>query len=384
MTTSDLSHLQDVPTLLSQLQQIVASVIDAANAETLGGVLKRIAEVSRELVRAKYAALGVPDGKGNLAFFEISGLAPDEARRIGHPPIGRGLLGAIMLEREPIRLENLGADPRSIGFPAHHPAMTRFLGVPILSGDQLFGMFYLTDREDGQPFSATDQSLIETTAGYAALAIAGARLREQRQRLALLEERERISMDLHDGVIQSLYAVGMMLDLMRVDQHTYPDNLTDAIHSLNAVIEDIRNTIHDLKRRNTQTIHACLDDVIARLHVPASLDIEIDAPPARMPFGASTSEAVCQMAQEIVSNAIRHAGAARVQLAASVSGGYFQLRVVDDGVGFDPAVEHDGLGLHNVRQRAALHRGIIAIESAPGRGTTVILTLPVTSITGSI
>jgi signal transduction histidine kinase len=382
MTTSDQHHLHDVPSLLNQLQQITASVIDAASAETLGGVLRRIADVSRALVRAKYAALGVPDGTGNLAFFEISGLAPDEARRIGHPPIGRGLLGAIMLEREPIRLDDLSSDPRSIGFPPDHPHMARFLGVPILAGNQLFGMFYLTDREDGQPFGETDQSLIETTAGYAALAIAGARLREQGQRLTLLEERERISMDLHDGVIQSLYAVGMMLDLMRADgdsPHERTGELTTAIHSLNAVIEDIRATIHNLKRRDTHTIRACIDDVIARLHIPATMHIAVDAPAARMPFGAATTEAVCQMAHEIVSNAIRHANAAHIEIAARISSGQFELCIRDDGIGFDPSQDGDGLGLRNLRQRAALHHGTVSIDSTPGHGTMVALTLPVTN-----
>jgi signal transduction histidine kinase len=385
MNASDKNHPIDMTAVLSQLQSIAASVMDAVSAETLDQVLRRIADASRELVNARYAALGVPDGKGRLALFEISGMTVAQAAQIPHQPVGKGLLGAIMLEREPIRLENLQSDPRSIGFPANHPPMTRFLGVPILAAGELFGMFYLTDPTDEEPFSDFDQWLIETMAGYAGLAIAGARLRDQKSQLALLEERQRISMDLHDGVIQSLYAVGMYLDLMRSSETMRADDLGSAIHSLNDVIEDIRGYIHNLRRRGVvqQTICGCINDLIARLHIPPNMQLEVDAPEVPMPFNAAVQEALCQMTQEAISNVVRHAQASKLIVQATHKGAMFWMKIVDDGVGFDmdSVSNGEGLGLRNIRQRARLHGGDVKIDSAVGRGTTVTLILPVTTVT---
>jgi len=384
MSASDNRHLLNMPSVLHQLKVIAEAVMYAAEADTLGEVLQRIADVSRETVGARYAALGVPNGKGGLEFFEISGMPDEDARRISHPPLGRGLIGAIMMEREPIRLENIQQDPRSVGFPENHPHMTRFLGVPILVGQQLFGMFYLTDRIDGQPFDEVDQSLIEMTAGYAALAIAGARLREQQRRLALLEERQRISMDLHDGVIQSIYAVGMYLDMMRSSGSVRAEDLDAAIDHLNEVIEDIRAYILNLTRRASaeDTIERCLMNLVERLHIPSDVHVSIDAPNVPMPFNDTLQEAVCQMAQEALSNIIRHADARSIHLAARIVDKRFTLSIHDDGRGFDPASaeQGEGLGLRNIRQRAALHKGEITITSAPGQGSTVTLQLPVTSV----
>src|SRR5690606_8986929 len=180
MELSDKTPQEDVTLLLSYLKAITSLAMHAAEAETLGEVLERIAEASRQLVRARYAALGIPDGKGGLEYFMFAGLDKIEAHAIGRLPQGRGLLGAIMAERQPIPLEHIKDDPRSVGFPPNHPHMDRFLGVPIIVGELLFGMLYLTDRYDGRPFTEQDQWLIEMMASYAALAIAGARLREQR------------------------------------------------------------------------------------------------------------------------------------------------------------------------------------------------------------
>lgn len=384
MKASDNRHLSNMPSVLRQLKTIAASVMYAAEANTLGEVLQRIADVSREIVGARYAALGVPNGGGGLEFFEISGMTPEAARRIPHPPLGRGLIGAIMMEREPIRLEDIQRDPRSVGFPENHPHMTRFLGVPILVGQQLFGMFYLTDRIDGQPFDEVDQWLIETTAGYAALAIAGARLREQQRQLALLQERQRISMDLHDGVIQSIYAVGMYLDMMRSSGSVRAEDLDAAIQHLNEIIEDIRAYILNLTRRGSgdDTIRRCLMNVVERLHIPPDVQVSVDAPNVPMPFNSVLQEAISQMAQEALSNSLRHANARSIQLTAQIVNRCFILSVRDDGCGFDPASaeQGEGLGLRNIRQRAALHKGEITITSAPGQGSTVTLRLPVTSV----
>lgn len=380
METGDKHQQEDVTMLLSYIKPITSLVMYAAEAETLGEVLERIAEASRQLVRARYAAMGVPDGKGGLEYFMFTGIDADDAHKIGNLPEGRGLLGAIMAEREPIRLEHIKDDARSIGFPPNHPHMDRFLGVPIIVGELLFGMMYLTDRDDGRPFTDQDQWLIETMAGYAALAIAGARLREQRQRLTLLEERDRISMELHDGIIQSLYGIGMQIQLMHATENMKPDALIPIMNNLNGVIEDIRGYIQNLNTRNAQnkTISACLEDIVSRLHIPQQLKVEIVADDHEMPFSATTYEALCQMANEAISNVIRHAEAKVIRLSAQQHGGIFELTIEDDGRGFEmvEAQPGSGLGLRNIQQRARLHGGSVNIDSTTGQGTRIVLALP--------
>lgn len=382
MRISDEYSPNDMPLILSRLKAIASSVIYAAGADTLGEMLERLADAARELVSARYAALGIPDGHGGLEYFEFSGMEADAANMIGHLPQGRGLLGAIMQERQPIRLENIQKDSRSVGFPPNHPDMERFLGVPILVGDHLFGMLYLTDRLDGEPFTEQDQWLIETIAGYAALAIAGVELRDQQRRVALLEERERISMELHDGVIQSLYAIGMYLELARTSDALKPNDLSQAVNDLDAVIADIRSYIQNLRAREHQahTLEERLHELVKRLHAPTTLNIIVEPIDEDVILTPTVFEAVCQMANEALSNAIRHANAQHVHIHAIQTGHKFVLKITDDGSGFDTdTAENDdsGLGLRNMRQRARLHGGTVTIDSEPNKGTRITVIIPV-------
>lgn len=141
-------------------------------------VLERIVEMAREQVNARYAALGVVDEDGNLIKFIPVGMDTESIARIEHPPVGRGLLGLFRKERRTIRIPEISADSRSIGFPANHPPMISFLGVPILAGDQILGQIYLTDKQDYPVFTEDDERVIETLAAYAAVAITNARLYE--------------------------------------------------------------------------------------------------------------------------------------------------------------------------------------------------------------
>ncbi|MFO7320848.1 MAG: GAF domain-containing sensor histidine kinase [Chloroflexota bacterium] len=374
--------VKDVTVVLANLREIAEAVMQAASAGTLEQALQQIAEVTRELVGVRYVALGVPDGMGSLKYFKTVGLTPEEIARIGNYPQGCGLLGTIMDNREVVRLDNIAEDERSAGFPPHHPVMTTLLGVPIQLGDQFFGILYLCDRFDGQPFTEEDQWLVETLAGYAALALAGVQLSEQHARLVLLEERERVARELHDGIIQSLYAIGMQLQLIRLTQQHPDSNLPDIIHQLDQVIEDIRSYIMNLRTSTyeRQTVRQCLEDVIARLHVPSALKVHLDAPQRLPPFPAPVLESVCQIAAEALSNVIRHAGASMVRVAAAETDEVFRLVIEDNGRGFDPCEDcHEGMGLRNMRQRARIHGGQVNIHSIEGVGTRVAVTIPLNS-----
>jgi signal transduction histidine kinase len=367
--------------VLQQLTYIAAMVVKAADADSLEQVLENIAGVSRELVGAKYAALGIPDESGHThRYFKVSGISQEQVAHIEHLPRHIGLLGAIGRERKTLRLDRIQDDPRSAGFVEGHPHMTSLLGVPIQLGSRLFGILYLSDREDGKPFSQQDQVLIETLAGYAALAIAGSELDEEHRRLALFEERQRISMELHDGVIQSLYAIGMQLDLERSQSGAVEGkDIDQAVRGLNAVIEDIRRYILNLKASDQEqkTVYQTLDEQIHRLHIPQTLTVEINAPESAPPVTAFVFEGICQILHEAASNVIRHADASHILIQAQEIGSEFVLVIQDNGQGFDLAKTNgDGLGLNNIRQRAMMHNGQVEIHSAPGQGTTLTIRVP--------
>ncbi len=382
MTTSD-NYPQNDNTILilDRLKEIATAVMGAAEAGSLEQVLQRIAHVSSELVNAQYAALGVPDGKGGLRYFKVAGILPEQVKRINHLPFGHGLLGVIMHERKALRLEKMTDDPRSSGFCPGHPMMTSLLGVPIQVGEQLFGILYLCDRLDKQPFSEQDEWLVETIAGYAALAIAGSQLSEKQSRLALLEERERIGMELHDGVIQSLYAIGMQLQLTRLSNQLAEDPLGEPVKNLDTVIEDIRRYILNLKVSSytQRTVSEGLHDMVARSHVPSTLTIHIDAPNRLPPFAPPVFEAVCQIGFEALSNVIRHANANQTTISVTQSERMFQMVIEDDGQGFNlnDADQHHGLGLRNIQQRARIHGGNVDIQTGVNQGTRLTITVPI-------
>lgn len=373
--------MQDV---LSRLKEIASAVMYAAEGRELESVLQRIAEVAKELARTRYAALGVPDGFGGLRFFKTVGMTPEEIARLEHPPRGHGLIGAIMQEREALRLDHIRDDPRSVGFPPHHPPMESLLGVPIQLGQQLFGVLYLCDKADDTPFNERDQLLVETMAGYAALAIAGAQISQQRSRIALLEERERIGMELHDGVIQSLYGMGMQIELLRSASSIKPSELKPIVDNLNDVIEEIRGYITDLRRRSGAqiSVRSALHDMVMRLHLPDKLSVEINAPDMIAPFTPAVFESIGLIVMEALSNAVRHADARHLWIYVVLDKHEFQIKIQDDGRGFDlaklpqQAGESNGLGLPHMQRRARLYGGEVSIESTPGKGTTLTIRIP--------
>lgn len=368
--------------MMMRLKDIVSAIMYAAEAPELEQVLERIADVSRDLVRSRYAALGIPNGRGGLRFFKTSGMTPEEIEMIDHLPEGHGLIGAIMRERRSIRLKHMRDDVRSAGFPDNHPHMDSLLGVPIQLGQQLFGMLYLTDRMDGLPFDEDDQALIETMAGYAALAIAGAELSQQQKRMKLLEERERIAMELHDGIIQSLYGIGMQVELLRLDAPVKGESLEPVVESLNDVIEDIRKYILNLRSRsdNQMTVRDCFNRICDRLHLPSRMTVLVDAPDEQPPFTPAVFDSICLIANEAVSNAVRHAKADKIKLSAFQENGIFYITVEDNGKGFNTlemVSNQNGLGLRNMQQRARLYGGHVDIQSRPGQGTRLFIQIPI-------
>lgn len=370
----------DMTNIVHQLNEISSAVMYATEGLNLEDVLTRIAQVSRSLVQCKYAALGIPNESDGLQYFKVSGLSEHEIAMMDHLPLGHGLIRAPMRERMPIRIPSIKDDPRSAGFPPNHPEMITLLGVPIKIGDQLFGVLYLCDRIDGNLFTEEDQQLIETMAGYAALTIASATANEQQNRLKILEERERIGMELHDGIIQSLYAIGMQLDLLRMEDTTHADKFKPIIGSLDMVIGDIRRYIMQLRTTSETnlTIQQCMQDVVNKLSTPDSLTINIVAPDDRPPFAPATFRGICLIVNEALSNAIRHANATEILIEVSIKNNTFHITIQDNGQGFElEANNKGGLGLQNMHKRAHIYGGSITVDTAPGNGTQLKISVPI-------
>jgi signal transduction histidine kinase len=150
---------------------------------SLDALLQRVVEAAAELTDARYAALGVTNTAGSeLERFLTTGMDPETHSAIGELPRGRGILGVLIHEEKALRLHDLGKDPRSVGFPANHPPMRSFLGVPLHLRGVAYGNLYLTEKADGDDFTEVDQELVELLASQAAVAIENARLFEAAKR----------------------------------------------------------------------------------------------------------------------------------------------------------------------------------------------------------
>jgi signal transduction histidine kinase len=165
----------------------IRSLLDAGIALTselsLDALLQNLTETARELTGARYAALGVIDpNRTELERFVTTGLDAETVAGIGDLPRGRGILGVLISDAQPLRLHDIADDPRSVGFPANHPEMRTFLGVPILLRGVAYGNLYLTEKEDGGDFTTEDQELVTLLASQAAVAIENARLFESAKR----------------------------------------------------------------------------------------------------------------------------------------------------------------------------------------------------------
>lgn len=377
-------------------EQALAALNQAALAiaaeVSLDKVLQQITDSARELVGARYAALGVPDSEGHLEKFVTSGISHAEEAKIPHRPRGLGLLGAIVREGRSIRLPNLSDDPRSVGFPPGHPIMTSFLGVPIIAGQEVLGNLYLADKHEDQAgkrsvaieFTAADQKLVEMLAAHAAIAIQNARLYEQVGRLAIVEERSRIGMDLHDGVIQSIYAVGLTLESARL---LLPDDPIEANHiilqsiaGLNDAIRDIRNFILDLRpQRFTGDLNQATARLIREFQANVMIPVKFVANKATLSaMPTPVARTIFFTTQEALANVARHARASQVTVEIWQEPELAILCVEDDGVGFNVEKEAQsvGHGLANMRARAEELNGICIIQSEPGEGTQICLRLP--------
>jgi signal transduction histidine kinase len=301
------------------------------------------------------------------------------------------MLGAMLESAEPYLTTDIHQDPRFRGWwPALHPDMRSFLGVPILARGEIIGAFYLTEKESARAFDRADQELIQVLAAHAAIAITNAGLYERSRELSILAERHRLALDLHDAVSQKLFSLVLSAEAAAAQFERDPEAARAQLERLRTLsreaLEELRSLIlglrpPELERDGLAGTLRKQAEMLERVHgVP--IDVGVDG----LTDGSEGSPApdfdlgVLRIAHEALHNAVRHAGATRVRVrVASKPGERLVVEVSDDGTGFDPAqpeLRARHLGLTSMEERARELGGRLEIRSAPGAGTTVHLEVP--------
>jgi signal transduction histidine kinase len=366
--------------------QAMSDALLAVTAErSVEAILQKLAHAARALAGARYAAIGVPDGEGAFAQFITSGMSEKLIASMGPLPRTHGLLGAMLESEQPYRTGDIHDDPRFRGWwPREHPDMRSFLGVPIVSRNGVIGAFYLTEKEGSAPFDDADQRLIEMLAAHAAIAIENARLYEQSRELSIAEERNRLARELHDSVTQKLFGLVLSAEAAatlvdrdgteaRAELERLQELAREAMDELRSVVFELRPPA--IESEGLATALRKHVDVLRRAY-RRDIGLELIGTPSAAP---EVERDVLRIAQEALQNALRHAQAGSVELRLDARNGRLEMRVADDGVGFDPAapeLRSRRLGLTSMEERAEAIGGTLSIESAPGAGTTVRLEVP--------
>jgi signal transduction histidine kinase len=369
---------------VGEVQQILDAIFAISSDLELPAVLQRIVKVACDQAGARYGALGVlgaPSAEGEILLTEFitEGVDAEMVRRIGNYPRGLGILGHLIHVPTPLRLGDLSAHPQSVGFPDGHPPMRTFLGVPIRIHDEVFGNLYLTEKRGGGPFTSADEQLVVALASAAGVAIENARLHERIQEFALLHDRERIARDLHDTVIQRLFATGLGLQgLARmVDEVEVADRIQGAVDDLDATIREIRRVIFELQAHERGNLSVRVRVLALAAEMTPTLGFEprvhFDGPIDTI-VGPALAEHLLAALRELLSNVTRHARATAVEIRVR-AGLEVTLTVIDDGAGLEGA-RGIGRGIANLAERAKSRGGSFTLRPGVERGMVAVWSVP--------
>jgi signal transduction histidine kinase len=357
----------------------------------LESVLQLVVDRARALVGARYGALSLVREEGGIEAFLVSGITPEQRALLGPPPVGHGILGVVLSEGATLRLEDLTRDPRSVGFPEHHPPMRSLLAVPVMSHGHVLGNLYVTEKETAPVFDAEDEESLARFATVAALAIENARLHRQIESLAITGERERIAREMHDSLAQVLgyvntkaQAAGALLESGQTTRAAA--QLGQLAEASRAAYADVREGILGLRTSlgENQSFIAVLQDYLEQWQGQSGVVVELEIDPPRQfePRLSPNGEVqLLRIIQEALSNVRKHAGATRARVLLTVRDGILEASVEDDGAGFEPdALGRTALprfGLTTMRERAEAVGGTLTVAATPGSGTRVAVRMPV-------
>ena len=363
----------------AKLRRLVQAILILDAELNLPVVLRRISREARDLVDAQYGALGVltEDGRALDQFLTV-GLSHEEERAIGPRPTGRGVLGTLIAEDKPLRLADLARSPESFGFPSGHPAMTSFLGVPVRVHGEVYGILYLTNKTTAPEFSEDDEELVLALAMAAGIAIENARLHGIVRDRALTEDRDRIARDLHDSVIQRLFAIGLSLQgtARLVERPEAVMRIGEAIDKLDETIRQLRKAIFDIELTiSREGLHPKVLDLVHELRPVLGLLPQVSfSGPVDTVVSDPLAEEVLAVLREALTNVGKHARASKVVITIA-AGEELRLVVADDGVGIGDA-KAAGLGLKNLRQRAERQGGDVELGTSREGGTRLTWHVP--------
>ena len=361
----------------NRLEGLSEAVIDIAKGEDLRASLRRLVENAVSISGASYGALGALGKDGSLEEFTYVGLSEESADEIASFPEGRGLLGHLLTHPVALRVNPIKSHPASIGFPAGHPSMISFLGVPIRIRDEIYGSLYLTEKRDGEDFTEEDEQLVTALASAAGVAIDNARGQEAQHRVIVLAERERIARDLHDLVIQRLFATGLSLQAITKDPDLPARELLrvrEVIDNLDATVQQIRNSVFALQdQRGIHGLRARIQNEIDSLRNSSAINITCEFNgPIDTVLDGDIAENVFAVLRELLTNAIKHSQASLVEVAVHALISRCEVRVIDNGVGIELDVKRSGL--QNLSKRAEEFDGTFEIYRRPSGGTRAIWT----------
>ncbi|MEV6649481.1 GAF domain-containing sensor histidine kinase [Streptomyces sp. NPDC051219] len=352
-------------------------------------VLKTIVASARELLDAEYAALGVPDDHGGFAQFVVDGVSDEQWKAIGPLPRQHGILAAMLHDAAPERLADVRKDPRFEGWPAAHPEMSDFLGLPIRDGDEVMGALFLANKRCPKPaggcgFTQDDEDLLGILAQHAAIALTNARLYERSRELTIAEERSRLAHELHDAVSQKLFSLRLTAQAAAALVDRDPARAKDELQQVAALAaeaaDELRAAVVELRPAalDEDGLVATLRTQIQVLDRAHTASVTFDSAGVRA-LPAAQEGALLRVSQEALHNALRHSGADKIEVRLSRREHGAVLRITDDGRGFDPrTVRRAGrhLGLVSMRDRASGVGGSLSVQSAPGEGTTIEMEVP--------
>jgi signal transduction histidine kinase len=404
----------DAARVRDRFERLLSAGVAIFSQHTLAAVLQQVVDAAREVVGARFAALGVlaPDG-ASLSEFVTSGISADDRASIGAAPTGHGLLGVVIRHPTPIRVPDIKRHAQSTGFPAHHPSMTSFLGVPIRARDgKVFGNLYLTEKIGADEFDDEDEAIGVLLATSAAVAMENARLSEASQQLVAQVETMQRQRDLffammnHElrNALTGVFGWAEMLVRGR-DGAPVPKAALEVYEGAERSIELLNNFL-DLTRLDAGRVKPVLRDLdpaqaaekaCAAIRPAAEAKgviLEVHCPPD-LPHPTTDQVRVHQILVNLLSNAVRHTrpgSTVDTVVSARVTG--IEFRVADQGPGvpdairdgiFEPFLRFDphsglgtGLGLPVSRRLAEVLGGTLLVERSSSSGATFLLALPLT------
>ena len=370
---------------VAELRSVSQAVLAVSRQLSTRDALAVIVRSARTLVGARYAALGVPDDRGSFAEFVVAGMARAQQRAIGPLPRQHGMLAALLKSGVPERLTDIRKDPRFEGWPAAHPELTAFLGVPVKNGADVLGIIFVANKRSGT-FTAHDEELLTLFAAHAAIALTNARLFERTREVSVLQERARLARELHDAVSQRMFSIrahARAAEMLVEKDPSRASRELAAIGQLGAQAHaELRAVIDGLAPPELDG----LADSLRRYALLAGRahGVEVRLSASGVPdLEPRVQAAAYRVGQEALNNALRHSGAKEISVTLSRTARRVILEISDNGTGFDPELASGGLGLASMRERAAAVGGTLRITSAPGAGTRVRLAVPACSACSS-